>query len=471
MKALLPVFFCILALGLRAQSIFFEKIYGNGGNEQLRSVKEFPNGSVFAAGFSDSGVYGGVDVALSRLDQYGNLQWTKYYGDNLNNYCLFMSRTADGCLVLCGETQTSSSLLDAFLFKIDTTGNLLWAQYYSSPVNESMKSVFETSDGGFILCGFKNDAFGSNDSYVIRTDAAGNMQWDFSFGGMDNEYADMARETPEGDFIITGDTKSFGAGGYDVQIVKCDAAGAVIWDTTYGDSYQNGCQGIYITAGNKYISYGETEISTFSPFDFYIEMIDTGKAGIWRQVFGGVNADAAFGLTELPDKGFMLCGYSNSYGPGPLDLVVFRTDSMGAMQWIRTYGSGGIDIGYEIIPSVLGGFLVCGFYSDTLSFDSEFYLLHVDDAGLLTGLEADPPGMKAFTVYPNPSAGAFALSFPALARQGSMRIFSSDGRILMVQPVAAGSTRLGIEAEIPGGIYFIELACGPERSVQKLIIH
>lgn len=463
-------FIFFLPLTLNAQSIFYEKIFGTGGNDNLRAVKEFPNGTIFTAGFSDSGVYGGIDVSLSKLDKFGNLIWTKFYGNSYNNWGLYLNKTSDNCLVICGETQTASNLLDAFLYKIDTSGNVVWQQYYSSLVNESFKHVIETSDGGFLLSGFKNDSYGSNDTYVVKADALGNYQWDLMIGGTDNEYADMGKETPEGDFIVTGDTRSFGSGGYDVEVTKFNSSGFITWDSLFGDVDNNGCQGIYINSENKYISYGETEISTFSPFDFYIEKIDTNGSSIWRQTFGGALADAAFGLTELPDKGFMLCGYSNNYPqPAPLNLVVLRTDSQANMQWVRAYGGPGIDIGYEIIPSVLGGFIICGIYSDSVNLDAEYYLLHVDDDGLLTG-QQETAAANTISIFPNPSIGVFSLEFGVgSGEKAEIEIYNSIGEEVYKSEVKSQKEVINLSTQ-PKGIYFVRIVANDKTYSQKIVI-
>src|ERR1051326_4909361 len=103
---------------LPAQPVLFEKIFGTSRNEQARSVKELADGSVFVLGFSDSGMYGGIDASLSKLDRYGNLLWTKYYGDSADNFGLYLNKTADGNLVFCGERQSNfGAQVDAYAIK------------------------------------------------------------------------------------------------------------------------------------------------------------------------------------------------------------------------------------------------------------------------------------------------------------------------------------------------------------------
>src|SRR5687767_6084743 len=93
------------------QSVYFEKMYGTTNDDWTRGVRELPNGFIYTAGYSNNGPYGGIDITVSKLNKYGNVIWTKFYGDSLNNYCLSLELTIDGSLALAGETETALSQL------------------------------------------------------------------------------------------------------------------------------------------------------------------------------------------------------------------------------------------------------------------------------------------------------------------------------------------------------------------------
>src|ERR1051326_3644871 len=150
--------------------VYFETTFGTTANDYARSIRQLSDGSIYVAGYSNGGTHGGFDYALNKSDRWGNLLWTKYYGDSLDNNGLYMNTTSDGNFIFTGETQTASNGLDIRIYKIDTAGNLLWAKQYGTSVNESSKYITQTTDGGLILCGFKSDSLGTNDSYVIKTD-------------------------------------------------------------------------------------------------------------------------------------------------------------------------------------------------------------------------------------------------------------------------------------------------------------
>ncbi|TND10627.1 MAG: hypothetical protein FD123_269 [Bacteroidetes bacterium] len=452
----------LLVTRLSAQPVFFESLFGSAEYDYARSLKQISSGSIFVAGYTYNGPFGGVDAALHKLDRFGNLVWTKYYGDSLDDLGLFLTLSSDGNLLLCGEKQTSSSGLDAFLAKIDTTGNELWFRTYGGPLNQSAKFVTEAANGDFLLAGFAN-AGSSNDSYLLRTDSAGNELWNQLYGGSDNDYADAVRELPGGDLILTGDTRSWGFGGYDVELIRTDSAGNVAWDFTYGDSLQNGCQGILVTGDMRLVSFGETEIAPFSLFDFYLEKIDTAGNSQWRRTFGGASSDAAFSATEVSD-GFMLCGYSNSYAPGPISVVVMKTDTGGNLLWAHPYGGTGIDIGYEIIPSLDNGFLVIG--TSNVSGDDQCYLLHTD-AGGWTGMREDAAKRNAVSIFPNPSDGLFSLGFDGPRTGATLSVFSMPGKLLVQVPA---ENTIDLRGKLVPGIYLLDITANGEHRVARLVI-
>lgn len=465
--SLLFLFFC-LAQPAYSQPVFFEKIFGSPGSDFSRSVKQLPDGTIFLGGFSDAGPNGGYDISLSRLDRYGNLQWTKYYGDAFDNNGLYMNKCSDGSLVITGEQQSASNGLDVFVYKIDTAGSIVWQNTYSTPVNESCKYIEQTADGGFVLCGFQNDQYSSNNIYVLKIDSVGGVQWDQSFGGTDNDYSDMIRQLPNGNYILTADTRSMGAGGYDVYLLLLDTAGNVIWDYTYGDQFQNGCQGVLVTSQGKFLNYGETEIYQNSAFDFFVELVDTNGSSMGRKTFGGSFADAAFSAVETPDGGFMLTGYSNSYfaSPAPISVVVLKTDSAGNFQWARQYGGEGIDIGYDIVPSIDNGYLVTG--KTFANNNDEYYLLHLDQAGYTDISPVQPPA-QGFSIYPNPSAESITIRLDEPQNNSSIRIMETSGKTVYSGPLAAPSQQLNLSVLIPG-IYIVEVTSGTHFGHQRLII-
>ena len=139
----------------------------------------------------------------------------------------------------------------------------LWTQTFGGSDYDYGYSVQQTSDGGYIIAGYTSSyGAGSADVYLIKTDAGGAQQWTQTFGGSSDDIGHSVRQTSDGGYIIAGVTSSYGAGGWDVYLIKTDALGDTLWTKTFGGSswdegysVQQTSDGGYIIAG-KTLSYG-----------------------------------------------------------------------------------------------------------------------------------------------------------------------------------------------------------------------
>jgi Secretion system C-terminal sorting domain len=467
----------LISVGLNidcsAQAVFFEKVFGTPATELGRSVRQINSGSIFVLGYSNIGPSGDIDISLSKLDKSGNLLWMKYYGDAQNNFGLGLNLCLDGNLIISGETETLGNGVDALACKVDTNGNQLWFKTFGDYKNQSFRYIEQTKDSGYIACGFTTDFSNSNDFYVMKLDAQGNQSWVGNYGGSFNDVSYMIRQIASGNFVVIGDTNSDGAGSYDAEVIELDSIGNVVWVGYYGDSLVNGSQGILPLKNGGYAIYGETEIAPNSAFDFFIQKLDSVGNNLWRHTFGGAVSDALFSLVENNDGSFVFTGYSNSYAPGPLNLVVGKTDSLANLEWIRIYGdSSGIDIGYQIIPAQDTGYLIVG--NTYQNGSDDFYLLHVNDSGRVIGLKEYERSKTNLSIYPNPSNGIFKLN--SEFKTGTtllLKLFSPEGKCILNKwiPVTVNnSIEVSLPNSINAGFYFLYLANNNYNRYAKICI-
>ena len=121
------------------------------------------------------------------------------------------------------------------------TEQITWTKTYGGSNDDCGCSVQQTQDGGYIIAGVTcSFGAGSTDVYLIKTDANGNVEWTKTYGGSDEDYGYSVQQTQDGGFIIAGETESFGAGGFDIYVIKTDAYGNVEWTKTYGGSSDDG---------------------------------------------------------------------------------------------------------------------------------------------------------------------------------------------------------------------------------------
>jgi len=193
-------------------------------------------------------------------------------------------------------------------------------------------SLQETSDGGFILAGnTRSFGAGDYDVYLVKTDVSGNHIWSQTFGGSALDEAHSVQETLDGGFILAGISNSFGAGDYDGYLVKTDASGNEIWSQTFGGNNEDNINSVGETSDGSLILAGGTRSFGVAPgySNMYLVKTDASGNEIWSQTFGGSDDDHIESFEETSDGGFILVGRTYSYGAGSGDMYLVKTDSQG----------------------------------------------------------------------------------------------------------------------------------------------
>lgn len=150
---------------------------------------------------------------------------------------------------------------------------------------------------------------------------------------------------------------------------------------TYGDEeYEDGKQIIECNAGG-YLIVGTTGNDQTTNTNFYVLKLNENFDCVWNRTLGGYNVENGISVLEDFDGSILLCGYTNSYGAGGYDAVVYKLDIGGEVIWQNTYGGDDWDFGSRIVSHPNSGYLMCG---KTYSFgngDSDAYLVHISTDG------------------------------------------------------------------------------------------
>jgi len=199
--------------------------------EKGHSLIQTSDGGYAIAGSTESFGAGKWDVYVIKLDANGNLQWTKTIGGPKYDYGYSLIQTSDGGYAIAGTTYSfGAGREDVYVVKLDASGNLQWTKTIGGENWDAGRSLIQTSDGGYAIAGHSFGA-GGNDVYLVKLDANGNLQWTKTIGGPNGEgillfhVPDDIIQTSDGGYAIAGGTKSFGAGGMDVYVVKLDKNG------------------------------------------------------------------------------------------------------------------------------------------------------------------------------------------------------------------------------------------------------
>jgi uncharacterized delta-60 repeat protein len=257
-----------------------------------------------------------------------------------------------------------------------------WQKTFGGSKIEYGESVQQTSDGGYIITGY-TDSYGAGDYdvYLIKTDPNGNSQWQKTFGGTDSDYGYSVRQTSDGGYIIAGRTESYGAGGYDVYLIKTEPNGNSEWEKTFGGSSYDSGSSVQQTTDGGYIVVGLTESFGAVNFDVYLIKTDPNGNTEWQKTFGGSSTDSGKSVQQTSDGGYIIAGFTYSYGAGGDDVYLVKTDPNGNSQWQKTFGGSRPDYGQSVRQTFDGGYIVTGFTYSYGAGQADVYLIKTDPNG------------------------------------------------------------------------------------------
>jgi len=254
--------------------------------------------------------------------------WT--YGGSGVDRGSSVQQTSDGGYIIAGRTYSfGAGMEDVYLIKTDANGNEVWYKTYGENEWAGGYSVQQTSDGGYIIAGWTWSFGADDDAYLIKTDANGNTVWTKTFGGSDQDVGYSVQQTSDGGYIIAGWTDSFGAGMLDVYLIKTDANGNTVWTKTFGGSEWEEGNSVQQTSDGGYIIAGYTESFGAGESDVYLIKTNANGDTIWTKTYGGTNDDEGYSVQQTSDGGYIIASGTNSFGAGESDVYLIKTDANG----------------------------------------------------------------------------------------------------------------------------------------------
>ena len=281
---------------------------------------------------------------------------------------------------------------DSCLIKVSQPGEGLpahsieWQKCFGGSKNDWALSICQTDDGGYITFGYSesNDGdisenYGNYDYWVVKTDFAGNIQWQKNYGGSSLEQAEVIIQTLDGGYIITGTSGSNDGdvsdnhGNNDIWIVKLNKAGAIEWQKCYGGTQMEIIKDIVQTSDNGYIFAGFTYSNNGDVYgnhgstDYWVVKIDSEGVQEWQKCLGGTNGDYANSIQQTKDGGYIVAGYTRSRDGDVSgyhsfnDFWVVKLTDAAEIEWQKCYGGYDDDIAYAVCQTKDSGYIVAGF--------------------------------------------------------------------------------------------------------------
>lgn len=295
-----------------------------------------------------------------------------------------MENTSDGGYAIVGSSESFTIGELMYIIKLDSTGSLQWSKVYDAYGYGKLTGIKQTSDAGYYIAGFIEGGFGFLDQFIMKTDMIGNVQWAKNFGGVEADEFRKLSITAGGGLIVAGSNASFGVGAKDVQAIKLASSGNIEWTNTYGTLYEDFNSACIIASDGNYILSGAVDITGSYGIRPTLMKLDTLGNIIWAKYYSGYIEDWARDLIETPDGGFLITGDTRSYGlGGSQDIYLIKTDSSGNVEWAKAFGGIGSEVGYGVILSNDGKYVVEG-YTNSFGFGGyDGFLMKVDTNGSL----------------------------------------------------------------------------------------
>jgi hypothetical protein len=207
-----------------------------------------------------------------------------------------------------------------------TYGNMEWNKTYGATYSDYAHSLVVTSDGGYAIAGITtiSSLLGNDDFWLVKTDAMGNMDWNRTYGGTESDIPLAVVTTSDGGYAIAGTTNTFDDTSNDFWLVKTDASGQMTWNQTYGGTEtDDGAFSLVVTSDGGYALAGYTTSLGSGGRDFLLVKTDVAGTIKWKQTYGGTENEAAYSLIATSDEGYAIAGYKND------DLWLIKTDEYG----------------------------------------------------------------------------------------------------------------------------------------------
>ncbi|KAA5542945.1 Ig-like domain-containing protein [Adhaeribacter rhizoryzae] len=287
-----------------------------------------------------------------------------------------------------------------------------WDKSFGGSGYDELKTVQQTSDGGYILggnskskmSGYKSEDSGESfygDFWIVKLNAAGEKEWDNTLGGIGTNNFTAVYQTTDGGYIVGGSSLSNAGrdktqnskGLNDFWIIKLDAQGNKVWDKTIGSPADDLLWTIKPTRDGGYILGGETQEAaggdkTGTPrgnYDFWVVKLNAVGSKEWDKVIGGNSYDILRAIDQTTDGGYILGGLSTSEASGDksqnskaagstnamaaYDYWVVKINASGIKEWDKTIGGNGLDDFRQVIQTKDGGYIVGGESNSTISGD------------------------------------------------------------------------------------------------------
>jgi uncharacterized delta-60 repeat protein len=301
------------------------------------------------------------------------------------DYVNSMAQTYDGGYILVGSTLSfGAGMSDILLLKYNQDGLLSWAKTVGGSGNDFAMAVTRSHDLGYIVAG-KTNSFGAGnfDVILMRFSSDGTLTWARTAGGNAYESGESITQAQYGGYLVSGTTSSFGAGNGDVLLLYYDTDGTLIWSGTAGGGDDEYVSSVIWTNDGGYLVAGSTKSYGEGSYEVLLIKYTASFEITWAVTTGGSGADIAKMVVQTSDYGYIVTGVTTSFGVSDDDGLLLKYTVNGTLSWARTVGGIYSDWAESVAQTSNGDYIVTGWTSSYGAGSTDILLLRYASDGSL----------------------------------------------------------------------------------------
>jgi len=417
----------------------WERVYGGAGDEQAFSIVQTADGGFIIAGIYNEELYGQTDALFLKIDSSGELEWQSSFGSTENDCIYTIAPTTDSNFIAAGYCNRPISPENGYgyLVKIAPSGDTLWTKAFGDGPIVTFYSVLETPDGGYLIGG---DSYATNpeygDFYLVRTDINGEILWTQTYHDDRGGAAYALLNTSDGNYLVLG-YRYTSTDFYQILLYKISDDGDTIWTSELGGSNSEFGHSICSTSDGGYMLGGNSNLPGTGGAGILVKT-DSNGGEMWTRSYGGSENEIIFSIIEIDGGNIIAAGVTNAnaYGRNG-DAYLFKTDSDGNVWWNYPYGGDGEQVANSLIGTSTGGFVLAGYNDSDSTEADDIYVIETDENGNTDWINDKPliPTDVVLTAYPNPFNSSCAITVNVEAFRETplkVEIFDLRGNVVAV---------------------------------------
>lgn len=457
--------------------IAFQKVIGNAHSSYPRDIIQLADTNYLIAG-SSSG-YGDytANAFLMKIDQYGDHLWTRDYGGAGSDWAFQLLEESDGSIVFAGYTNSSGNGgYDIWVVKTNANGDVTWSETYGGNDWDFGYSIIKTSDGNYVIAGETYSyGNGNNDAFLLKINPNGDSLWMQYYGGSENEVAKEVIEMSDGKFVFIGSTNTPPVSVNDIWMVKTDSAGTVLWEKKFGTTKADEGHSLVRSRFNDEIVVGGT-IDTLGngKLDQYYFRTDSAGNLLCDFAYGGSENETTHDVCEKWNGFGYIAGQTLSYGYGFGDMIIYYPDNNCSWSGGPSLGTYDRDEAWSVKETLDSGYILLGETEYGPGYTNIYVIKagsdHFVDPTLISyfdisAVNSSLSEAENFRFFPNPAETSIQIDWGNLEGEIQINWYDLSGRFAGSLTTHSNVTTLNLP-RLENGWYLMEII---EWSSQKRI--